>query len=102
MSYEDANGVRVINRREDLTALAKELGVRPDWHEPSGQEVTAEVRGKDFDNAGFYGMAAEAEWLARHGDDHSVEMYVRLRKDGAPVADVPLATLFAWATGYED
>jgi hypothetical protein len=102
VSYTDSNGVRVINRREDLISLAKELGVNEQWHEPDSQCVTAEVRGKSFDNAGFYGTACEADFLARHGSDRSVEMYVRLSQDGTPVADVPLSTLFAWATGYED
>jgi hypothetical protein len=91
-----------IDNREDLARVAEILGVRLDWHEPDEQEVTAEVRGKSFDNAGFYGVKTEAEWLSRHGTDTGVEMYVRLFKEGQPVADVPLATLFAWATGYND
>lgn len=93
--------VKVIHNRDELVALANVLGVRPDWHEPDEQEVTAECRGKSFDNAGFYGMEREAEMLSR-GSDLAVEQYVRLFQDGQPVADVPLATLFAWATGYDN
>ena len=97
------NEIRRINSRDNLVALANELGVRRDWHEPDEQGVTAEVRGKSFDNAGFWGIKDEAEFLTRHGHGgvSAVEMYVTLYKDGEPVAEVDLATLFAFATGYE-
>lgn len=91
--------IRRITTRAGLVALAKELRVRPDWHEPDEREVTAEVHGENFDNAGFWGEAIEG---ATGYAPASVELYVTLHKDGEPVADVNLATLFAWATGYRD
>jgi hypothetical protein len=94
--------IQRIGKRDDLVALANKLGVLPDWHEPDNQEVTAEVRGKSFDNAGFWGIKHEVDFLARHGarGSEAVEMYVVLYQDGEPVAEVNLATLFAFATGY--
>jgi hypothetical protein len=85
-----------ITERSELVALAKELGVRPDWHEPDEQELGAEVHGTSFDNAGFW-PADEYRDL----DPSILEQYVILHQDGKPVAAVNLATLFAWATGYE-
>jgi hypothetical protein len=82
--------IRRIIAPVQLRDLAVELGVRPDWHEPDEQEVGAEVYGESFDNAGFWG----AERLV---SGPGMEMWVRLYKDGQPVADVNLATLFAWA-----
>jgi hypothetical protein len=86
--------MRRINTRADLIALAEELGVRPDWHEPDEQDVTATTHGGSFDNAGF--------WPADQVKSAGVEQYVVLHKDGKPVAAVNLATLFAWATGLTD
>ena len=63
-----------------LKALAKELGVRDDWHEPDEQEVDAVVHGNTFDNAGF-----------------EYEKHVIIKKDGEPVARINLATLLAFA-----
>lgn len=76
-----------ISKRNDLVKLARQLKVRPDWHEPDEQEVTATMHGQTFNNAGFWGI----------GSNHKWEMYVTLYKDGKPVAEVNLATLFAWA-----
>jgi hypothetical protein len=97
------NDIPRINTRDDLVKLAKVLGVSRDWHEPDEQEVTAEVRGKSFDNAGFGSLQDEIEMLTRHGarGSEAVEMYVILYQDGQPAAEVNLATLFAWATGYQ-
>lgn len=87
-----------INTRTELTELAKELGVRPDWHEPDEQKVTAKVtakvHGTMFDNAGF--------WPAGQLTSTNLEQHVIIKQDGKPVAAVNLATLFAWATGYQD
>lgn len=86
-----------IRARGELVELANELGVRPDWHEPDEQNVTATTHGVRFDNAGFWGETH------RTSDGHNfTERYVKLYKDGQPVAVVNLATLFAWATGLED
>lgn len=78
---------RIIERGE-LQALAKELGVRPDWHEPDEQEITAVVRGVTFDNAGFWPGA----YLAYE------EIYVTLYHRYRAVAQINLATLLAWAS----
>jgi hypothetical protein len=83
-----------ITTKAQLVALANTLGVRPDWHEPDEQEVTALTHGTSFDNAGF--------WPADATRSVTVEQHVILKKDGEPVAAVNLATLFAWATGLED
>lgn len=83
-----------INTRAELLALKRELGVRDDWHEPDEQGVDAATYGDGFDNAGFWG--ADGGGYGGHQ-----ERYVTIIKDGEPIADVNLATLFAWATGYE-
>ena len=44
-----------INSRGALRALARELRVRHDWHEPDEQNLEAVCFGDDFDNAGFWG-----------------------------------------------
>ena len=69
-----------INSTVDMVKLADYLGVRNDWHEPDEQEVTAEVTGTSFDNAGF-----------------GSEMTLIIKQDGKPVAEVNLATLCAMA-----
>lgn len=83
-----------IQSRDDLLKLSDELGVRFDWHEPDEVGVTAQVGGKDFDNAGFW----HNDEAARKGYE---ELYVRLYRKDDLVAVVNLATLFAFATGYE-
>jgi hypothetical protein len=85
--------LRRIDTREDLAQVARMLGVRMDWHEPDEQEVTARVYGDTFDNAGF--------WPATDPHRTGTEQYVVLYQDSEPVAAVNLATLLAWATGYE-
>lgn len=93
--------IKQISTRGELVALARELGVRADWHEPDEQEIHATFGGTegDFDNAGFWGHWPDGE-PQTYGDGRQ-EMYVTLFKEGEPVAEVNLATLFAWATGYE-
>lgn len=86
-----------INSRADLITLAKELGVRPDWHEPDEVDVTATMHGVSFDNAGFWGR----EYHSGFDGKEYTEQYVVLHKDGEAVAAVNLAILFAWATGYD-
>lgn len=86
---------RIITR-SDFVALAGELGVRRDWHEPDEQEVTARVWGSSFDNAGFWPHDDSGM------DPGIVEMYVMIYKDEEAVAVVNLATLCAWASGLED
>lgn len=81
-----------ITARADLTTLEHELGVRPDWHEPDEQDVTVEVHGNNFDNAGFWPVGTPTG---------IVEQHVIIKQAGKPVAVVNLATLFAWAAGLE-
>lgn len=88
-----------IDTRQELIELARELRVRPDWHEPDEQDVTATVRGTNFDNAGFWGRNEDGS-LRYYGRDHQ-EIWVELFQEGVPVAEIDLATLFAFATGYE-
>lgn len=86
-----------------LRAIARSIGVRPDWHEPDEQEIAARVFGKSFDNAGKWPIDPDAgEYSACHRDSEGLEMYVELYKDGVPVAQVNLATLFAMACGSVD
>lgn len=105
---------RIIERAE-LVALARELGVRPDWHEPDEQGLTARFDGTDgdFDNAGFWPM------IKGHGYDRNElggprrgEMCIVLSREvqdendapgtdarrGPDIAAVNVATLFAWAS----
>lgn len=81
---------RRINTLSELQQLARDLRMRHDWHEPDEQNVTAEVRGVSFDNAGFWGEARTA------GAPYE-EMHVVLSVAGEPVAMVNLATLLALA-----
>jgi hypothetical protein len=83
-----------ITERQELVDLAAVLGMRPDWHEPDAYNVTAEVGGSTFDNAGFWPTETVTVGDPQH------ELFVRLVQDGRAVADVNLATLFAWATGH--
>lgn len=81
-----------IDKKSELIELAEELGVRPDWHEPDEQDVEAIVRGKNFDNAGFWPLPERT----------FEELHVTVYQGHRAVAQVNLATLFAWATGLED
>lgn len=83
-----------IHDLNQLKEIAETLGVRPDWHEPDEQEVTAHVGGHCFDNAGFWPESTCSQDLR---DAKATEMYVELRKEGLPIAIINLATLFAMA-----
>lgn len=96
--------VKRIMTAAELRELAKQLQVRKDWHEPDEQEVTASVFGGSFDNAGFWGDEEYITWVRRYGRpraDRGIEMYVSIQQDGKVIAEVNLATLFAFACGYE-
>ena len=85
--------VRRINTRSDLNVFQSIHGLPHDWHELGELGITAEVRGINFDNAGYRGGdAAGAEYE---------ELHLVLKHDGEPVAFVNLATLCAWATGLD-
>ena len=81
--------LRRITTKAEIIALARELQMRSDWHEPDEVGVSAETRGTSFDNAGFW---------PEYGNMSIVEQHVILKKDGEPVAAVNLATLFSWAS----
>jgi hypothetical protein len=97
------SGIKRINTKAELQDLARELGVRPDWHEPDEQGVTAFVSGHSFDNAGFWGVGGTGTLPSVYQ-----EMWVTVSRqsdyDGnfIPVAEVNLAMLFAWSCGYEE
>lgn len=82
-----------IETQKDLIKLAKDLGVREDWHEPDEQGVDVKVHGKAFDNAGFWGPGNMSD---------KEELWVSITKDKTLVACVNLATLFAWASGLRE
>jgi hypothetical protein len=91
-----------INTRAELKALAAELGVRPDWHEPDERGVNALVSGHMLDNAGFWGEGgtgsvpswAQELWVTITVKSEGVEPH--------GVAEVNLAMLLAWSCGYEE
>jgi hypothetical protein len=101
--------MKLIQDRAELVELARELGVRADWHEPDEARLTARVEGETFDNAGFW-PTADAMRLFNRMDTTSVEMHVILYRETdecdecsagerEPVAAINLATLLAWACG---
>lgn len=79
-----------ITSKAELQALARELKVRPDWHEPDEQEVDADVHGCHLDNAGSWG----AETL---GQRPYQEYWIEIIQDETPAAEVNLADLLAFA-----
>lgn len=89
-----------ITEQHQLRALAKSLGMREGWHEPDEQDVTAVVKGNNFDNAGFW--PEDNALIPRQADDTPckpiVEKHVIIRHQGKPVAAVNLATLLGWAS----
>lgn len=73
-----------INDPETLAALADELGLRADWHEPDNSEVDAALV------PGVYGFDNACS------DD--TEHHIVLLHDGRPIARINVATLLSWAT----
>lgn len=107
-----------IRTKAELQTLALELGVRKDWHEPDEQGLTTATFGKSFDNCGHWGLenlsrreleARTRLWKA--GDTNTTEDYVIedaerftetfvvLYQEGKAIAEINLATLFAFACG---
>lgn len=82
--------VRRINDLQELIDFKRKHKLLHDWHEPDNADITAEVRGTYFDNAGF--------WGGNTFGGNKEELYVVLKHHGEPVAMVNLATLFSWAT----
>jgi hypothetical protein len=104
--------MELIHTRAQFVDFARRMGVRPDWHEPDEQGLTARVEGTplDFDNAGSWpaenGTNPPAE-LRTKGWEGTVELHVIFsEKDveagkavrGRDIACVNLATLCAWAS----
>ena len=85
--------MKIITSKDQLKELASQLGVRDSWHEPDEQGVDVTVHGNSFDNAGF--------WPERAWGGH-LEKHVVIKQDGQPVAAVNLASLFAYATDFEE
>lgn len=94
--------MKEITTRAQLVELARQLGLRPDWHEPDEQGVTARVEGNNFDNA-----MSPGEWYAPgHAELHAIISAYDPDDDEdttepKEVAVINLATLFAWACGLE-
>lgn len=93
-----------INTRNQLVRLARTLGVRSDWREPDEQGLSARVYGDSLDNA-----MPPGTWMGvdGRGVPHAELYVVLLQDDGAdtesrPRALINLATLLAWATGYDE
>lgn len=87
-----------INNQAELRALARNLQLRHDWHEPDEQGLEAIVFGDSFDNAGFWGREYRED-AGRREFIGTEEMSVMLVHDGKPIAEVNLASLFAMACG---
>ena len=88
--------IKHITDREEFQALARGFGVRPDWHEPDEQMVTARVYGESFDNAGFP-VSDDWQELINKGE-MTVVFYNTIDRIHTPVAMVLLANLCAWAS----
>lgn len=101
--------VRPINTRAELIALAAELGMRQDWHEPDEQNVTCRVEGTplNFDNAmgvgDWYGVYEPGDVRSTPQAELHAILSHRVVEDGVAkrgedIATVNLASLFAWAS----
>lgn len=109
----EAAALRLSNAA-DLAAVARRLGVAPDWHEPDSQEVRAMVHGAVLENGvrwpvgelnGFRAPEVIAQqdqsglpWEARIHTPSDTHMYATILQEDRPVAQVNLAALCAWAT----
>ena len=96
--------MKKINNAKELNELAKELGVRPDWHEPDEQEVNARIIGSHLDNAMGADPDADKKVDVYHRPDGSVrtlhwgEYNVVISQKDKDVAVVNLATLLSWGS----
>ena len=97
-------GMERINSAKELNELAKELRVRPDWHEPDEQEVNARIIGSHLDNAMGADPDADEKVDVYHDPDGSVrtlhwgEYNIVITKKGKDVAVVNLAELLSWSS----
>ncbi len=83
--------IKRISTIEELEILTKNLGVSKTWKKADEQNVTAEHSGKTFLNEGIWGHKTAIE-------PNSLEQYITIYKDGSPVAEVNLVSLFSWST----
>lgn len=95
-----------IASKADLEAFANRHGLRPDWHEPDEQGVTARVAGITLDNAfGARGHDIEADFgdASRFSDlweGHELRVVLRVEgQDGGTEEEavINLASLLGWA-----
>lgn len=91
-SERDNEPIR-IDTPEQLAEFHRQVGTRPDWHEPDEQDLEARVFGMSFDNAGFW---ARSELTYQIHEEQHVVFYVR----GFPVAALNLASLCSWGAAY--
>lgn len=103
--------MQIITTREQFITFARTIGVRPDWHEPDEQGITARVEGTagSFDNAGMWPASEVLPWpveLANKGWEKNVELHVIISRTSEDydeteitedLACVNLATLCSWA-----
>ena len=82
-----------IRSARDLAAFADGEGLRPDWHEPDEQEVTACARGHRLDRSpeGLMLELCRAVW------DEAASDYL----PGEALAEVFLVDLLDWGSGWE-
>jgi hypothetical protein len=105
--------MQIIHTREQLRELARDLGVRSNWHEPDEQGLTARLDGMSFDNAGFWPTAEALR--SGHLTVRSVEQHIVITRadpddgcnecgqgEGTDVAAINLATLLSWAAEPQD
>lgn len=81
-----------INTKEEFEQFSIDQGVRPDWHEPDEQRLTARVTGTHLDNA----MGTDP--YSNCGE--MVVIFERLypqRGEETQFACVNLANLLSWA-----
>jgi len=99
---KDGVPFKVISTHEEMVQLAIDLGVRDSWHEPDEQDIKAVTRGGILDNAGFWGD----EYRFKHRDyewskESNMEMWVDIIQGDVKVAEINLAMLLAWASGFK-
>jgi len=82
---------RIIRTKKELQELQKELGARPDWHEPDEQNLKIDFSGNDFDNAGFPTISHRIfGWV-------DCEYHLIIFQNEFPVAAINIASLLGWA-----
>jgi hypothetical protein len=97
----DADGTYYVGNRADLAEVRTVLGQASpkcrfapgaNWHEPDEYDVSATVIGRKLDNAcGSSGRGIDGEQIEK----------VVVIKRGTVKVRINLASLLAWATGYE-